>query len=87
VIEAPDAPTFVIRGSAIMELARPIRVARVDVFRAGDLRAPSVCPCHIPGASATIGVIDKTNSLDVECLEHLVVRLRGRVSGLSRLPN
>jgi hypothetical protein len=59
---------------------------RVCAFRAGDLRAPSVCPCHIPEASATIGVIDKTNSLDAECLAS-VVRLRGRASGLSRLPN
>ena len=73
--------------AVIMELARPIRVARVGVFRAGDLRAPSVCPCHIPEASATIGVIDKTNSLDVECLERRVVRTRGRASGLIRLPN
>ena len=44
VIEAPDAATFVIRGMAIMELTRPTRVARVGVFRAGDLRAPMSYP-------------------------------------------
>ncbi len=76
-----------ILGSVIMALARPFRVVRVGVFRAGDLRAPSVCPCHIPEASATVGVIDNTNSLDAECPEGHVGRLRGRASGLSRLPN
>jgi hypothetical protein len=56
-----------IRGSAIMELARPVRVTRVGMFRA-------VAPTSYRIVDATIGDIDETNSPDIEFSKRPVVR-------------
>jgi hypothetical protein len=53
-----------------MELARPVRVTRVGMFRA-------VAPTSYRIVDVTIGDIDETNSPDIQFSKRPVVRSRG----------